>query len=158
MGGVVEALADRAVYLRSRLGDFKRKQQDLFKLISDLELLTPDTGLDRQLSNNTFFERSGVRETPLMNRIYLNALDLMYIWMRQPRAPGVIRKIVVNSSAEERRLYVALQQQLTREKEVTQLLESGIFGEHARQVVYFYRHAYKLYLSETASLAPEKKV
>lgn len=158
VGGVVEALADRAVYLRSRLGDFKRKQQDLFKLISDLELLTPDTGLDRQLSNNTFFERSGVRETPLMNRIYLNALDLMYIWMRQPRAPGVIRKIVVNSSAEERRLYVALQQQLTREKEVTQLLESGIFGEHARQVVYFYRHAYKLYLSETASLAPEKKV
>ena len=158
VGGVVEALADRAVYLRSRLGDMKRKQQDLFKLIADLELLTPDTGLDQLLSNNTLFEQTGVRETPLMNRIYLNALDLMYIWMRQPRAPGVIRKLVINSSAEERRLYVAIQQQLTREKEVTQLLESGIFGKHARQVVNFYRRACKLYLAETASLDTEKKV
>ena len=158
VGGVVEALADRAVYLRSRLGDLKRKQQDLFKLIAELELLNPDTGLDQLIADNTLFEQTGVKETPLINRIYLNALDLMYIWMRQPRAPGVIRKAVGNASSEERKLFMAIRQQLTKEKEIIDLLESGIFGEHAQQAVNFYRGAYKLYLSETASLDPEKKV
>ncbi|MBO5791143.1 MAG: hypothetical protein J6S54_01570 [Lentisphaeria bacterium] len=157
VGGVVEALADRAMYLRSRMGDFKRKKQDLFNLAADLELITPEKGVDQLLAGNVLFENALVRESSLMVRVYLNALDLMYIWMRQPRAPQVISRILQSVSPEERRFYLAVSQQLKREKEISALLESGLFGGGAPRVLGFYRRAYKLYLAETAFLAPEKK-
>ena len=157
VGGIVEALADRALFIRSRMGDFKRKQQDLFKLISDLELTAPDTELSVLLRKNTLFERSSVRESPLIARILLNALDLMYIWMRQPRAPQVIGRMVKSSTREERLLYVAIQQQLNREEEISELLNTGLPPESAARVLGFYRKAWKLYLSETAALFPEQK-
>ena len=159
VGGVVEALADRAMYLRSRMGDFKRKKQDLFDLAAALELINPETGVDQLLAGNALFEQSRIRESSLMVRVYLNALDLMYIWMRQPRAPQVISKILLGVSPEERRFYLAIQQQLKSEKEITALLNSGLFGEEGgTRLLSFYRRAYKLYLAETAFLATEKKV
>lgn len=156
VGGTVEAMADRALYLRSRLGDFKRKQRDLFKLMADLELANPETELDKLLTGNRLFEASRVRESALIDRARLNALDLMYLWMRQPRAPGVISRVVKEASFEERRLYMAIQQQLNSEKEMMQLLESGLFGAGTPRVVNFYLRARKLYLEEIAALAPEE--
>lgn len=157
VGGVVEALADRSLYLRSRLGDFKRKQQDLFKLVADLELTAPDTELPKLLSANTLFERSKVRETTLIGRVYLNALDLMYFWMRQPRAPGVITRIISSATPEERKLYMAFQRQLRHEKEITAFLSAVFPAESLPRVLNFYQKAWKLYLAETASLDTEKK-
>ena len=53
----------------------------------------------------------------------------------------------------------AIQQQLKSEKEITALLNSGLFGEEGgTRLLSFYRRAYKLYLAETAFLATEKKV
>ena len=157
VGGVVEALADRGLYIRSRMGDFKRKQQDLFKLISDLELTAPEKELPELLRGNTLFERTKVKESSLIPRIFLNALDLMYIWMRQPRAPQIISRMVNSASKEERQLYVAIQQQLSREKEITALLNNGLPEKSAARVLGFYRKAWKLYLAETAALLPEKE-
>ena len=155
VGGIVESMADRGVYLRSRLGDFKRKQQDLFKLITDLELIDPEKELDQLLSGNRFLEGQGAKESALLDRARLNVLDLMYIWMRQPRAPGVFTQMLEKSSVEERRLFGALRRLLSGEKEMMQLLESGIFGSGTPRVVHFYRRAWKLYFEETSSLTKD---
>ena len=157
VGGVVEALADRALYIRSRLGDFKRKQADLFKLVSDLELVVPDRELYRLLNGDAIFELSRVRESELNNRIFINALDLMYLWLRQPRAPQVISKVLGKASFEERRLFSALQHRLCREKEIEELLNSGVLGRDCSRALNFYTKAWKLYLAELEQLQLEKK-
>ena len=157
VAGAVESFADRGVYIRSRLSDFARKRADLFKLASALELAAPDTELPRLLKDGTIFRLSGVRNSTLLNRIYLNALDLMYLWMRQPRAPQVIGKVLEKSSYEERRLFEAIQQRLSHEKEVTELLNSGILGRNSSRALNFYTHAWKLYLSELEALNLGKK-
>jgi hypothetical protein len=156
VAGAVESFADRGVYIRSRLSDFARKRSDLFKLASELELAAPDTELPRLLKDGTIFRLSGVRNSTLLNRIYLNALDLMYLWMRQPRAPQVIGKVLEKASYEERRLFEAMQHQLSHEEEVTRLLDSGILGPSSRALS-FYTHAWKLYLSELEALNLGKK-
>ena len=145
-------MADRGVYLRSRLGDFKRKQKDLFNLITELELINPEKELYQLLTDNKLFEQRNVKESSLMERARLNALDLMYIWMRQPRAPKVITRLLETSSVEERRLFLAIRQLLSHEKEMMQLFDSGIFGSGTPRVVNFYRRAWKLYLEETSVL------
>ena len=157
VGGVVEALADRTLFIKSRLGDFERKKSDLFKLISDLELVVPDRELYRLLNGDALFELSRVRESELNDRIYINALDLMYLWMRQPRAPQVIGKVLAAASFEERQLFSALQHRLSCEKEVTELLESGVLGGDCSRALHFYTKAWKLYLEELDHLQLEKK-
>jgi hypothetical protein len=152
VGGIVESMADRGVYLRSRLGDFKRKQKDLFNLITELELINPEKELYQLLTDNKLFEQRNVKESSLMERARLNALDLMYIWMRQPRAPKVITRLLETSSVEERRLFLAIRQLLSHEKEMMQLFDSGIFGSGTPRVENFYRRAWKLYLEETSVL------
>ena len=157
VGGVVESLADRTMYIKSRLADFKRKQSDLFRLISELELAAPETSVQRLLGGNTIFELSSVRDTDLTNRVFINALDLMYLWMRQPRAPQVIGKVLEKASYEERRLFSALQKQLAREKEINALLESRVLGRDSCRAQQFYQKAWKLYLAELDRLQLEKK-
>ena len=157
VGGVVESLADRTMYIKNRLADFKRKQSDLFRLISELELAAPETSVHRLLGDNTIFELSSVRDTDLTNRVFINALDLMYLWMRQPRAPQVIGKALEKASYEERRLFSALQKQLAREKEITALLESRVLGRDSCRAQQFYQKAWKLYLAELDRLQLEKK-
>ncbi len=157
VGGVVEALADRALFIKSRLGDLRRKQSDIFKLISDLELIVPDKELYQLLNDNALFELSRVRESELNDRIFINALDLMYLWMRQPRASQVISKALNKASFEERRLFSALQHQLSREKEIVTLLSSDVFGPGSSRTLNFYSKAWKLYLAELDRLHLEKK-
>ena len=77
--------------------------------------------------------------------------------MRQPRAPPVIGKVLEKSSYEERRLFEAIQQRLSHEKEVTELLNSGILGRNSSRALNFYTHAWKLYLSELEALNLGKK-
>ena len=52
---------------------------------------------------------------------------------------------------------MAIQQQLSREKEITALLNNGLPEKSAARVLGFYRKAWKLYLAETAALLPEKE-
>ena len=157
MGGYSMAMPFIPLFIKSRLGDFERKKSDLFKLISDLELVVPDRELYRLLNGDALFELSRVRESELNDRIYINALDLMYLWMRQPRAPQVIGKVLAAASFEERRLFSALQHRLSCEKEVTELLESGVLGGDCSRALHFYTKAWKLYLEELDHLQLEKK-
>ena len=73
------------------------------------------------------------------------------------RAPQVIGKVLEKASYEERRLFEAMQLQLSHEKEVTQLLDSGLLGRNSGRVLSFYTHAWKLYLSELKTLNLGKK-
>jgi hypothetical protein len=109
------------------------------------------------LNGDAFFELSRVRESELNDRIYVNALDLMYLWMRQPRAPQVISMVLEKASFEERRLFSALQHRLSREKEICTLLESGVLGRDCNRALNFYTKAWKLYLAELDRLRLEKK-
>ena len=69
---------------------------------------------------------------------------------------AVIGKVLEKASYEERRLFEAMQHQLSHEEEVTRLLDSGILGPSSRALS-FYTHAWKLYLSELEALNLGKK-
>lgn len=148
VGGIVEALADRGVYIRNRLGDLKRKQADLFRLVSDLEVAAPEQELPKLLEGNGIFEEEKVKKSDILNRIYINSLDFMYIWMRQPRAPQIISRALHAASSEERQIFIAFQMLLSRKKAVKKLLLNGALGGDCSRALNFYLKACQLYLDE----------
>lgn len=152
VGGAVEAIADRGVYIRNRLGDLKRKQADLFRLVADLELAAPEQELTGLLDSNTIFNDAEVKKSGLINRICINSLDFMYFWMRQPRAPQIISRALKAATPEERQVFTAFQMLLLREKTVKKLLAGNALGGDCSRALNFYLRARQLYLDEISEI------
>ena len=147
IGGVVEARADRMRFLAARLMDVRRKLDDFYELIARLELLTPDRELVSRLAREKpLLSRSGLKRSRLVWLFYANALDMMYIWMRQPQAVNAVRRVMATASDEEKRLFLESQKILCRKKAITRFLVDGGVGRNFRRALIFYLHGYRSYL------------
>lgn len=65
-----------------------------------------------------------------MKLFYVNALDIMYIWMRQPQAVTAMRIIMSRLSPEERLQFVKSQDILKREKSISKMFLAGLVGRN----------------------------
>ena len=65
-----------------------------------------------------------------MKVLIVDALDLFYFWMYQPRAPTVLRAMMREMSTEERQIVVRSQYVLRRKREVSQLFVDGLVGKN----------------------------
>lgn len=156
IGGVIEAQADRARNLAARFSDFRTKLHELFELAAKVELLLPEDDLPALLrSKHSFFQLAGIKRSNLLNLFYVNALDMMYIWMRQPQAVAALEELMAKAPPEERLLFLKTQEILTREKSISKLFLNGLVGRNFSRALAFYLRYYRNYLDEIQQLEPE---
>jgi hypothetical protein len=83
----------------------------------------------------------------------MNALDLLYFWMYQPRARDVLCALLQGMSQEERQILLRSQSVLKRKPEVSQLLIDGIVGKRFAKTLSFYLDRSEEYLDVIEKMA-----
>jgi hypothetical protein len=154
VAGLIEGSADRFHNVALRTRDYKKKFRELFDSYSRLELLFPDTceltilQEPEKLINSTNGE---VRD--LVNVLMINALDMLYFWMYQPRARITAREMVARFTPEERRIFILSQGILEQEQHISRLFVDGILGRNFSKPLSFYLMGYQEYLRAIKRLA-----
>jgi hypothetical protein len=77
----------------------------------------------------------------------INALDLMYFWMYQPRAQHILQERLKKMSAEEKKILLHSQFILRRSQDVAQLFHDGLLGRNYKRALSFYEERHQEYLS-----------
>ncbi len=153
VAAVVEGLADKAEYLRMRHWDYRAKLSHLFNCVSRLEILLPDEDIIELLHRPKDFIKTVGKETEdLEKSIIVNALDLMYFWMYQPRARSTLARLITTMTEEERAIFVNAQLVLTRVQEVSQMLVDGLAGINFAKPLAFYLARHEQYLDDMSRL------
>ncbi|MFZ0930504.1 MAG: hypothetical protein WAN11_18000 [Syntrophobacteraceae bacterium] len=154
VGGVIEGLADRHEFIEIRKGDYAAKLAQLFDTYAQLELLYPEADVLKMLeSPGDFMLKLSSEARDLEKIIIINALDLLYFWMYQPRAQNVLCALLQRMSDEERQIFVRSQSVLKRKPEVTRLLLDGIVGKRFAKPLSFYLDRSEEYLKKVEKLA-----
>jgi hypothetical protein len=149
VAGVIEGLADRRKYIGIRTRDYETKLRQLFDTYAQLELVFPDTDVLKMLeSPKTFIRKINEKAQDLEKIIIINALDLLYFWMYQPKAQSVFCQLIQKMSNDERQILLRSQSVLLRQREVSQLLVNGIVGKKFSQALAFYLARSEEYLGE----------
>ncbi|MCX5821012.1 MAG: hypothetical protein NT047_14065, partial [Deltaproteobacteria bacterium] len=148
VAGVIEGLADRYENIHERVRDYSAKLCQLFDTYARLELLFPETDVLSMLeSPKKFMQTINAEAQDLERIIIINALDLLYFWMYQPRSRSVLKARIQNMSEEERQIFVRSQWILQREREISQLFLDGILGRNFSKGLAFYLDRYREYLA-----------
>ncbi|MCE5243361.1 MAG: hypothetical protein ABFD98_10675 [Syntrophobacteraceae bacterium] len=154
VAGIIEGFADRATNLRIRARDYADKLTQLFDTYARLELLLPEADVLEMLeSPQRLMEAIGPEARDLEKVTIINALDLSYFWMYQPRARHVCRSLVRNMSDEERQILVRSQSILQREREISQMFVDGLVGGDFARALSFFLDCSKEYLDAIRKLA-----
>jgi len=149
VAGIIEGFADRALYIRRRIMDYRRKLQHLFDTYAQLEMLFPmDDVLDLLESTRELMLTIEYEKRDMVNIIIVNALDLMYFWMYQPRAKGVLKLLLKQMTREERKVFLLSQHVLFRQKRISRLLVDGLVGKNFARALSFYLDHWREYLEE----------
>ncbi|ABM27583.1 MAG TPA: hypothetical protein DEF41_08815 [Desulfovibrio sp.] len=149
VAAIIEGFADRNSNLRMRRWDYESKLEQLYDSYARLELLFPEEDVLELLKAPKQFIRAVEAEARhLETAIIINALDLMYFWMYQPRARDILREQLRSMSADERKVLVRSQLVLTREREVSQLFVDGIVGRNFSRPLAFYLDRHEEYLRD----------
>ncbi len=149
VAALIEGPADRFQNISLRIRDYRRKFAALFDSYSKLELLFPDAGElsllenPEQLLNNTNAE---VRD--LTTVMIINALDMLYFWMYQPRARITLKEMMGRFTPEERRIFILSQRLLEQEQHISRLFVDGILGRKFSKPLSFYLMRYEEYLKD----------
>ena len=85
-----------------------------------------------------FIRTIGGEARDLEQIIIINALDLFYFWMYQPRARSALRSMLRAMSGEERRIVARSQFILQRRREISQLFLDGLLGKRFSKALAFY--------------------
>ena len=119
-------------------------------------IITGTKNLPELLKGHKSFVRlSGLKRSNLVNLFYINALDMMYIWMRQPQAVTAMRELMERATPEERGVFLKTQEILYREKSITKLFLNGLVGSNFSRALAFYLHYYRHYLEELRQFDPQ---
>jgi hypothetical protein len=154
VAGVIEGLADRYENIHARVRDYSAKLCQLFDTYARLELLFPETDVLEMLeSPKKFMQTINAEAQDLERIIIINALDLLYFWMYQPRSRSVLKTRIQNMSEEERQIFVRSQCILQREREISQLFLDGIIGRNFSKGLAFYLDRYREYLEALRQIA-----
>jgi len=148
VAGFIEGFADRYQNIRTRMRDYRNKLGQIFDTYTSMELLFPESDVCEMLESPKRFIRAIKAETRDLEKIVIiNALDLLYFWMYQPRAESALHAIMRGMSPEERQIFVRVQSVLERDREVSQLFVDGIVGKNFSKALSFYLDRSNQYLT-----------
>jgi hypothetical protein len=165
VAAVIEGLADRFDNMRLRARDYAAKLPRVFDAYARLELLFPERDVLSMLAapaaetdeaggeagkpdkNVNAFDDDAGEAKDLEKIMIINALDLLYFWMYQPRAQNILRDRLRRLSVEERKILLHTQFILRRRREVLQIFHEGLLGRNFERALSFYEERYREYLS-----------
>lgn len=154
VAGFIEGLADRFNNIRFRSMDYSAKIAQVFEIYASLETLFPEADVLVMLESPKEFMRAVTEKNPDLGKIVIiNALDLLYIWMYQPRAAGTLASIMKSMSPEERRILVASQLILEEQRHISQLFVDGVLGKKFSRALAFYLDRSEEYLKSLHDLS-----
>ncbi len=149
VAAVIEGFADRFTNIRMRFMDYSTKIAQIFEVLAKLEVLFPDADVVQLLeSPKEFFQLMEEKSSDLGTIAIINALDLLSIWMYQPRAESALKAIMESMNQEECRMFVASQQVLKEQRRISQLFIDEVFGKKFSRALSFYLDRSEGYLHE----------
>jgi len=147
VAGVIEGLADRYQNIRIRIRDYRSKLEQLFSTYTQMEILFPESDVLEMLESPGELIFTIQKEAGALEDIFIiNALDLLYFWMYQPRAQSALKTIMKTMSDEERAIFIRSQSVLERNREISQLFLDGIVGRNFTRALAFYLGSSENYL------------
>lgn len=147
VAAVIEGLADRQNNIRIRLADYRVKLSQVFSAFARLDVLFPEEDvLDLLQAPKTLIAAIHEEARDLEQVFVVNALDLMYIWMYQPRARKALEQIVQAMSSEEWLIFYRSQLVLKRQREISQVFVDGMVGRNFAKALSFYLDRSDAYL------------
>ncbi|MBW1804665.1 MAG: hypothetical protein JRJ85_28565 [Deltaproteobacteria bacterium] len=147
IAGIIEGIADRYQNIRMRLRDYGTKLAQLFETYAKLELLFPEVKTLELLKSPEKFRSAQSGEVSDFRKIMIiDALDLLYFWMYQPRARSALRLLNRRLSEEDRKILIGSQSVLTQQKEITLLFAEGLVGKNFSKALAFYLDYSREYL------------
>jgi hypothetical protein len=153
VAGIIEGLADRYQNIRIRLRDYRSKLEQLFASYTRMEILFPESDILEMLESPKKFMYTIHKEASDLENIFIiNALDLLYFWMYQPRAKSALTMILKGMSEEERQIFIRAQSVLERNREISQLFVDGIVGKNFSRPLSFYLDRSEQYLNTIKQL------
>jgi hypothetical protein len=154
VAGFIEGSADRLANLEQRMRDYTAKLEQLFELHARLELLYPEEDALAMLASPKRLMRAVRADAAEIERgLILNALDLLYFWMYQPRARSMLRRILARMDPEARQIFVRSQAVLERQREISQLVVDGLVGKAFSRPLAFYLERSEGYLRALRRMA-----
>ncbi|KJS03172.1 MAG: hypothetical protein VR65_02810 [Desulfobulbaceae bacterium BRH_c16a] len=158
VAAVIEGLADRQTNIRARLAAYRAKMAQLFGVFSRLDLLFPEEDVLEMLQSPKMMMETLNYEAREQERlIIVNALDLMYLWMYQPRARKALTIIFAGMSREEWLIFYRSQLVLKRYREISQIFVDGLVGRNFSKALSFYLDRFEGYLADMEKLGLTKK-
>ncbi|MBF0302568.1 MAG: hypothetical protein HQK73_05970 [Desulfamplus sp.] len=149
VAALIEGPADRFQNISLRIRDYKRKFTELFDSYSKLELIFPDAGELSLLENpEKLLNSTNAQVRDLMTVMIVNALDMLYFWMYQPRARITLKEMMLRFTPEERRIFILSQKLLEQEQHISRLFVDGILGRKFSKPLSFYLIRYEEYLKD----------
>ncbi|MBF0388467.1 MAG: hypothetical protein HQK71_00030 [Desulfamplus sp.] len=149
VAALIEGPADRFQNISLRLRDYRRKFSELFDSYSKLELIFPDCGELSLLENpEKLINSTNAEVRDLITVMIINALDMLYFWMYQPRARITLKEMMGRFTPEERRIFLLSQHLLEEEQHISRLFVDGILGRKFSKPLSFYLVRYEEYLED----------
>ena len=153
VAGIIEGLADRQTNIRLRLAGYQTKISQLFAVFSRLDLQFPEEDVLEMLQSPKMMMQTLNYEAREQERlIIVNALDLMYFWMYQPRARKALEIMLQKMSREEWLIFYRSQLVLKRHREISQVFVDGLVGENFSKALSFYLDRSEQYLVDMEKL------
>ena len=138
VAGVIEGAADRAQNMELRQRDYAEKLSQVYAVHAQLELLFPAQSAGELLNSPKRLIKALESEPELIRHVMINALDMMYLWMFQPRARKVFVRLLRRATPEERQVLLESQRVLGRKRLISELFVSGLLGKRFEQALAFY--------------------
>ena len=153
VAGFIEGFVDRANNVKNRLKDYRQKLNQFLDCYARLEILFPETDVYDLLDQPGVWLKSADQEAKdQIMVLIINALDLLYFWMYQPRARTAFAMLLCRMEPDERRILIKAQSVLKMEREISQMFIDGIAGRNFSKPLAFYLNRSEEYLKAIEKL------
>ncbi len=147
VAGFIEGSVDRANNVKNRLKDYRQKMDQFLDCYARLEILFPETDVYDLLDQpGQWLESANPEVRDQIMILTINALDLLYFWMYQPRARTAFTNLLCRMEPDERRILIKAQSVLKMEREISQMFIDGIAGRNFSQPLAFFLNRSEEYL------------
>jgi len=157
VAAVIEGMADRQTNIQAQLAAYRTKISQLFAVFSRLEIYFPEEDMLEMLQSPKAILQTLNQEAKDQEKLTIvNALDLMYFWMYQPRSRKALTIILQNISMEEWLIFYRSQLILNRYKEISQIFVDGLVGKNFSKALSFYLDKSETYLTDIKKIGEKQ--
>ncbi len=154
VAAIIEGSADRHQNLSLRRIDYREKLVQVYDVYARLETTFQDQDVLTLLGRTEdLVQHLQDKDPKLLRDMVIDALDLLYFWMYQPRARIVLARKLKQMSSEEKQFFVKVQEVLIRKRLVSEMLLNGLLGKRFEPALAFYLSHSDRYLHKLAELA-----